>query len=292
MNATSNAIVAGTWLGKLSRKEICRMAPTKADKPEAWHKWIQLIYLNKEFYVAGGRDKRKKKGSKGSRKKKEVLPSTSSESNSDSSDDEAATQAAAQREADRKNADEHNRKRAAEAAAAKAAAAQAAEARAMVAPVSGASSSSSESDSSSEDEATKRRKRKEAAKAAKAAEKAAAKAAANAAKEAAKKDKKSKKGSKVDESKGTVDIETSAGNAAETAELSLEDLLLGPSPLTRSASDSSIAKPPHGQLQAGSQLQLGRSTSDGALNTVNTTSSGAAPVFDLAAWAANGDDSD
>ena len=58
--ANGNAVAAETWLGKLSREQICEMCPRKDDRPEAWHAWIERIYVKREFWLepgSKGRDK-------------------------------------------------------------------------------------------------------------------------------------------------------------------------------------------------------------------------------------------
>jgi hypothetical protein len=59
-----NRAAQETWLGRLSRRDVCEMAPRKDARPEEWHKWIERIYEHREFYVepggggGGGRDRR------------------------------------------------------------------------------------------------------------------------------------------------------------------------------------------------------------------------------------------
>ena len=46
-----NSSAAQTWLGKLSRAQICEMCPLKEDRPAAWHAWIDRIYVQNEFWL-------------------------------------------------------------------------------------------------------------------------------------------------------------------------------------------------------------------------------------------------
>jgi hypothetical protein len=45
-----NALVAATWLGRLSREQIAAMAPKPGAKNTEWHAWIRRIYEEREFY--------------------------------------------------------------------------------------------------------------------------------------------------------------------------------------------------------------------------------------------------
>ena len=47
-----NALVAATWLGRLSREQIAGMAPKPGAKQTEWHAWIRRIYEEREFYSA------------------------------------------------------------------------------------------------------------------------------------------------------------------------------------------------------------------------------------------------
>ena len=49
-----NRLCQDTWLGRLSRQEVCDMCPRKDDRPDVWHRWIERIYERREFYVEGG----------------------------------------------------------------------------------------------------------------------------------------------------------------------------------------------------------------------------------------------
>jgi len=285
--ATSNVIVAKTWLAKLSRKEICRMAPRKEDKPEVWHQWIQRIYINKEFLSTRG-DKAKKK--KGSKKKVAVPSSSESESSSEgeSSDGEAARRA----EESRKRAEAEEAKRAAEAK-------QAAEKKKLAMPELSSDSESESSESSSEDEATKRRKKRAAQKAARAAEKAAKKEAAKAEKAAA---KEAHRAAQKTASGGEEAVKAHCQSASGAGD-ELDDLLTG------SPNDLLAGSVPAGSPASSQKVEMTRHTGDTTLPTTiqahgdtkksptHTDASSKAtpkqaPVFDLAAWASAHDDSD
>lgn len=47
-----NVAAERTWLGKLSREDVERMAPSKEDRPEVWHRWIERIYERREFFLS------------------------------------------------------------------------------------------------------------------------------------------------------------------------------------------------------------------------------------------------